>query len=473
MNLAFETYVLGCAERLSAFAPATASDEAGPSWDQTAARDVARLLALAELVVNAEGAVRRAGKGQRLAALPWEFAQSHSQRGWEIEHAIFIFDWREVLARSSYLNALLEQSAVGEGTSVPDLAIARRMEGGWHEVGGGDQYGQFVATGLTFQGARSRAILSEWLSNTRAPRLSAAAVLAGALLRRVGYERGYRALIPAVRIGYVEVTRGELENAYDKVRAEVQSQSLRVPAALVPDSLDSLLTLLMAPPSGNSDSVPIVRDAGASLIIDAWALELSVHYSLMLSTERVGATQNVGALSFELQVQQRLDDVGSGLDQRTRDLRGRSLRLRGQQVTDIDALFARDEVLYLVSCKNFVRSPAYNEGDYRSVRNLRTALDSAVEDWAIKVDRFRKHFVGDNYDFRGFSRLEGLVVTPRVLYTESPMALERVTLAPGRKVFRAATVDELDGALGDEPMFDFLEEVARFMYTGHRIRGTP
>ena len=53
------------------------------------------------------------------------------------------------------------------------------------------------------------------------------------------------------------------------------------------------------------------------------------------------------------------------------------------------------------------------------MRNARTTLKKAVRDWDRKLATIRSNPVGDNYDFSRFERIEGVVVTPHVLFVHA------------------------------------------------------
>jgi hypothetical protein len=70
-----------------------------------------------------------------------------------------------------------------------------------------------------------------------------------------------------------------------------------------------------------------------------------------------------------------------------RKLKGRTLRHRGRNITDIDAIGTSGNRLLLISCKSRVKNLLYDAGDYREVRNAATYLVDAAAEW-IQIKGF-------------------------------------------------------------------------------------
>lgn len=125
-----------------------------------------------------------------------------------------------------------------------------------------------------------------------------------------------------------------------------------------------------------------------------------------------GAIANVRSEMFELAVQNRIDDSAWNPSPALRSLRGKTLRLNGTSITDIDALGTIEETLILVSCKSIAYRSELDAGTHRFVRNAATTVENAVSDWQSKVALLRSNPKGDNFDFTAFKTIHGLVCTP-------------------------------------------------------------
>ena len=95
-------------------------------------------------------------------------------------------------------------------------------------------------------------------------------------------------------------------------------------------------------------------------------------------------------------------------------LSGRHLSAGGHRITDVDAVGERGGCLLLVSCKCRPFSLEWDRGDYGTVRNVASALDVAIDEWAHRIEQLRAAPRGDNYDFSRYRELVGVVVTPTI-----------------------------------------------------------
>jgi hypothetical protein len=169
-----------------------------------------------------------------------------------------------------------------------------------------------------------------------------------------------------------------------------------------------------------------LRVFGAFVVVDVTAAS----YALLtrIEIDRSPMHGNSRARVFEDQCQGFIDKTKwkpvPGLSQ----LRGRTLRIGGKNITDIDALGVKGGTLLLVSCKSLIYDAGYDRGDFQVIRNAQSTVDAAVRDWAETISVIRRTPVGDNYDFSSFQEVLGLVCTPFPIYTTSE-SLEFV--APG------------------------------------------
>jgi hypothetical protein len=257
------------------------------------------------------------------------------------------------------------------------------------------------------------------------------------------------------------------------VRQRCETAALPIPPSLLSDTSNGLWQLLRTDDgSGNRHHfAPALRKARDGWVIDALSLAEAIHYELVLARAPAGLTQTAAATSFEKQVQAMIDGEGSGLTSPLRELRGRKLRLNHSEITDIDALFVRGSTLFLVSCKNYVRNRDYDASDYRTVRNVTTSLDQAVAEWQDRIKTLRNSRMGDNYNFSDFDEIDGIVVTPQVLFASGSGTLELVWLIDERAVHRACSFDELRIALGAAPQLRADQSgINRYVYSGRTNR---
>ncbi len=93
-------------------------------------------------------------------------------------------------------------------------------------------------------------------------------------------------------------------------------------------------------------------------------------------------------------------------------IRGRTLRIGGVALTDIDAIGTNGSRLLLVDAKSYPFSEEYQRGSYRAVHGLENKVRENVKAWESKVEKIRSSPVGDNFDFSRYDELIGIVVTP-------------------------------------------------------------
>ncbi|GAA1230017.1 hypothetical protein GCM10009588_03430 [Microbacterium phyllosphaerae] len=171
---------------------------------------------------------------------------------------------------------------------------------------------------------------------------------------------------------------------------------------------------------------PVIQTSGDQTLVDAWAYACHVTDDLKLSPHTGGAIANLSAAQFESATQSLIDASVLAPLPKLRKLRGKTLRLNGKAVTDIDAILVADKTkLFLISCKNYLIRIDYLAGEYRAARSGRQRLDAALDEWKDRVATFRNSPVGDNYDFSGYE-IEGFIVLPELIFT--PRSDSRQTL---------------------------------------------
>jgi hypothetical protein len=153
-----------------------------------------------------------------------------------------------------------------------------------------------------------------------------------------------------------------------------------------------------------------------------------------------GAAANARAATFERTTQAHIDLSNWAPLPKWLDYRGRTLRIAGHDLTDVDAIGVDGNTILLVSCKSIVYSPQYDVGDFRIVRNVATVVNEAVAYWQGIVRLLRENRRGDNFDFTTFENILGVVCTPFVVFTADESALREI--ADGLRA--AVSLDELD-----------------------------
>lgn len=178
----------------------------------------------------------------------------------------------------------------------------------------------------------------------------------------------------------------------------------------------------------------VLRVIGDFMVVDVTAAS----YALLtrIEIDRSPTYGNRRARAFEDQCQHFIDGTKWKPPVKIAHVRGRTLRLDGNNLTDIDAVAAQGATVLLVSCKSIIYDAAYDRGDFQVVRNAQFTVDAAVQHWARIVSILRSKPIGDNYDFSAFQDIIGVVCTPFVAYTVTPQSLDFAT--PGLRACASA-----------------------------------
>ena len=170
---------------------------------------------------------------------------------------------------------------------------------------------------------------------------------------------------------------------------------------------------------------PPIRTEGNLVCCDLYTATAELMSNLEFPSE-TGEMANARSEHFELAVQARIDETPWRPDGDRRNFIRRTIRAGGHKITDLDALGQYGDTLLLVSCKSKIYSARYDTGDFQVVRNYASEIEKAVKDWTQKVQTIRTHPVGDNYDFRSFRSILGVVVLPHPFYVPRGVALDYV-----------------------------------------------
>ncbi len=94
---------------------------------------------------------------------------------------------------------------------------------------------------------------------------------------------------------------------------------------------------------------------------------------------------------FERQVQAVIDATPSRPEGRLRDLIGRTIRVDGKVLTDIDALACSEDLLILVDAKAWAVPPTLQFGEFYAVEDRRRMAEEACAEWQKKVQIIREN----------------------------------------------------------------------------------
>lgn len=216
-------------------------------------------------------------------------------------------------------------------------------------------------------------------------------------------------------------------------------------AGIVSDAeIFDLLTTMSGAPWPLQPGPVLYRD-GDALAVDLVSASRRLSDAVVYPQE-TGPIANTRSGHFELRVQAAVDGSRYAAPENLRALRGRKLRLRGRDVTDIDAIAKlSDDTLLLISCKSIIYTLEYDAGQYRAVRNAASTVRDAVLDWAENVATLRTNPIGENYDLSGWNLL-GVVCTPSVIWIELGPCTEFVV----PKLRAAVSLAELQAWLAGE-----------------------
>lgn len=425
--------------------------------DLSAFARIARLLAAAELINHSEGWLRRASKNAKFVMVEGDFPDLVEDA--QLEAAIDRFDVRVVAAANHRWHPSLVRFAA---SSIEPLLLSVHMF-----VGGIGQTlmwsgriadnpkllvgeGRFEIAMSSLSDQSNQSQLRGALASMRDPNVAASLiVLSQALMwHATWYADNIGMSIP--RVGYVLMRRSDLVRPIDDVLRLANEHTWPAMEGFTPTDAATVLSTIEAFEEGGLSGAPgpILRSWKDGVVqIDAFALEVGLNHRLRVSSSTGGAQVNVLATDFELAVQALVDAAGLTPTQLVAALRGRTLRIDGKGVTDIDALMAVGDTLICISCKKFELDRPYDSGDYVSVRNARTKVEAAVIEWNDRLLELRTRPVGDNYDISQYNRIVGVVVTPELAFVMSPAALAEVKITKAVSIPIYVSYGELSNAI--------------------------
>ncbi|AZC14471.1 hypothetical protein DT073_12825 [Microbacterium sp. ABRD28] len=417
---------------------------------------LARLLALAGLVDDLEGAIRSSTKGATFRV--YRRRRPRITKNDELRDALAEFDLRNRYSNVEH-HAYLDQRGTYDLPGDPAVLAVFRFPDGfalnptWTGAFRGatltDDLAQFTVRVFT-TGDPTNAVLGQGaLDAFDDPDATAAIVVFGhALLRRV-LERDTAAGQSLTRYGTLRIPAHELESEVAEALEESNVSewlSLHGRAAL---GVDQVLRLVdgMFHLGRRSYPGPILHSVQDDVLVDVWALSWHMTVGLRIDPSIGGALVNASAEEFELVTQSVIDGTPFAPPPDLRKLRGRTLRLAGAPITDVDALVVVGRKLFLISCKRVTLRVDYLAGDYRSVRNAQSRVDSALDEWSERIRIIRGSPIGDNYDFTGYE-IDGFVVVPELVYSSRAKSRELLRIGVERFFFtRVESLAQLTATL--------------------------
>jgi len=391
--------------------------------------------------------LRWAGKGSAVRFDPGDFLVGCPKPTEDLEQAVHLYDKRcdeggDVFGR-------IGTTDVSTGGSTADSVLAMQLVQRSNEdlpsASGGSAFVRFSPRRLSLESLttllRDGRIKSDWLD----PVTPALLMLLRAMLRfHLGSHLGFSMV--QMR-GYSVLKKQEL--LLTLADGWCEGHNL-VANALQTAALPANPTDLLETARNRSGSLwplhpgPPIRTEGNLLCCDLYAATAQLMSNLEFPSD-TGQTANARSEHFEVAVQARIDATPWRPDEDRRNFIQRTIRVGGRNITDLDALAQYGNTLLLVSCKSKIYSARYDAGDFQVVRNYASEIEKAVNEWTQKVQTIRTQPVGDNYDFRSFRNILGVVVLPHVFFVPGGVALEYV--ADG--LYAAASVTELERWLND------------------------
>lgn len=451
---------LRTAENLSAYA-SSGDSRLTTGQEQPSSRDLevcATLVSMSVQIAHLESFRRRTHKGQvlrvRVSRSPSIVPNS------PVESAIRNYDTRLVGYVEEWHPKLSETP---KSSQVPLLAAFRYPTGWWPTeswVGAPgratvtEEVGQFTIRRwmMGHQGYLDR--VPDMVAATANPALASATVVMSAGLYLWLYRTKADCPVDLLHRGLLHVPSADLLRVLRDVRAEAETQgAYEFLGRHLPDKEEAILALLgeAHAPGLPGASGPVVRSLDSrSSLVDVSALTALLSSTLTLD----GATASPSivhevSFGFEHLIQEAIDESDLAPDSVTRSLRGRELKFKGNPVTDIDALLVSNGQLLLVSCKRVTLGPDYDLGTHNRVRNAADRVAHAVDEWEDIIDFLRLHPVGDNYDLSQFIEIDGVVVTPELVFTAEDRCLEQVSIKGKGTLHRVSTAGELVSLIHD------------------------
>ncbi len=193
---------------------------------------------------------------------------------------------------------------------------------------------------------------------------------------------------------------------------------------------------------------PVLRHEGSAICVDLATPSNRLDAALQFPVLQ-GNLTNARADHFEKEVQLVVGKSKWRPNVSLAVLSGRILVIDGKHLSDIDAIGETEGSLLIVSCKSTLYSGHYDIGDYRTIRNVASNIEDAIQRWREVLDVLRKNPVGDNFDFSHFKNIIGVVCTPKIVFVDDEVLKQ--SAAVGLPI--AVSISELATWLGTTDSF--------------------
>jgi hypothetical protein len=404
--------------------------------DSKSARAVLRLAALAARLYSVQGRLRWAGKGSPIRSEPGWLPMSDPPP--DLEAMVRLWDKRMEAHTSGLLSAAgLYQPQVREilhgASALGIIPVAGVTDDGRFALG------SFDLGHVPTIRDENLPLEIRWPTAT----LDLTALLLASLLHTTEGPHHRPSDKPALwmamfrRTAYRVMTRSELLLELSCALNLLTSLRLggAIPGSVVLGSPDEVLDRLIGaevcvwPPS---DGPAIRPGADDAFFVDLWAATRRLARAIARPRLLEGEYANRWSQHFDASIQTAIDGSGWRPAAELAPLRGRHLTLAGKRITDVDAIGESGDRLLLVSCKCRPFSLEWDRGEYATVRNVASAVDTAVAEWADRTERLKANPHGDNYNFSRYREFIGVVVTPSVPWSPNPTSVAESV--PGLRV---------------------------------------
>lgn len=399
------------------------------------AAKLARMLAMSEQINHVEGWLRRSSKGTRFIVQQSRLPDLELDE--ELERIITEFDKRALSAATERWHPHISKD-FDLHPKEPLLAIATMHLDGIHQTtmweGAMADHptpfqaaGRFGFSALRLTNPSNPAVVEGSIAGMERPEEAAALVILSQAIMRHALLYSTSVGVNVPRVGYIVMTEQQLLHVVSETLALTSTAAWPLMVGYVPADPDSVLELVKGLDGSGlpSNYGPVLRQwQDGHVLIDMGSLTNALLHDLRLNPSVGGEWTNSTATDFELAVQRLIDDTDLKPVECIRRLRGVTLRLQGNSITDADAIFSIGKTLVLVDCKKYELGRPYDSGDYASVRNAQTKVEQDVAKWAERLKAVRENPVGDNFDFSEYAYFYGLVVTPEVIFTRSAATLQ-------------------------------------------------
>jgi len=236
-----------------------------------------------------------------------------------------------------------------------------------------------------------------------------------------------------------DLLRETMNQVFDKAGKTLSEVSRNIPLA---DSADLALQELagMAPSLWPIDFpsplIPVGTDAVCCDVLTASSALLKLCEFPRLG----GNAANARSKHFELATQGIINQSAYKPSDAVEQIRGRTLTLQGNNITDIDAIGAKDDTVFLVQCKSLVYRDQYDMGESQEILNAWSTVENGLKQWKQRVKTIEQNPIGDNYDLSAFKTFVPVLCTPQPVYV--PVGDCTAEVVPGLRA--TATPQELN-----------------------------